>query len=205
MRSPALPSIRVTPRPGRTPSPGIFVPALALGAALCAAACGPSSWTNAYNGTASLESEQGPQPALANQSVEVMSCTPPTHADAYGQPAWTPPFAILRVGGQCAIEGTWSGATFLAETGGQCVLPIADEEVTIHVTDAVVRRTLYETRHGSYEDDSYVEVRIGGDRLPAKATTDHVLFAFKGAIVTSTDATEPCLEAYERRKAAGKS
>ncbi|HEX3770523.1 MAG TPA: hypothetical protein VHV30_06660 [Polyangiaceae bacterium] len=173
-----------------------------MSACLCTAACGPSSWTNAYTGTATIQTDWGSPPAFEKQSVEFMSCAPPVQDDADQPPSETPAFAVLTVGDQCEIDGAWSDDTFVAQTGGSCVLPFTDKNVTVRVTDAVVRRPVHHSRFGSHMDESSIEVSVGGDTLPAKGTPEHVLYAFKGTIGSSIEATEACLEAYERHKAA---
>jgi hypothetical protein len=196
--------IRVASCPARASRAGTIVPVLWLAACLCTGVgCGPTSWTTAYGGTASLEGSRGAPPALAHQSVAVMSCVPAAHSVAREWSELAEPFAILTVGDRCTIDGAWAAGTFLAETGGQCVLPFPDQEVAIRVTDAMARRPIVGGRHGSYEDSTYVEVQIAGDTTNARGPGEHVRYQFSGTIGNAVDASQPCLDALQRRKPSG--
>jgi hypothetical protein len=187
--------------PARTSTAGAIVPAFWLGACLCTSVgCGPTSWTIAYGGTASLEGSGGVTPALAHQSVSVMSCTPTAHSDPRAWSEVPEPFAILTVGDRCTIDGAWSAGTFLAETGGQCVVPFPDQEVAIQVTDAMARRPVVGGRYGLYADSTYIEVQIAGDTMNTRGPGEHVRYRFSGTIRNTVDASQPCLDALQRRK-----
>jgi hypothetical protein len=181
-----------------------MIPTFWLGACLCTSVgCGPTSWTIAYGGTGSLESSRGATPALAHQSVAVMSCTPALHSDPREWSEVPEPFAILTVGDRCTIDGAWAAGTFLAETGGPCVLPFPDHEVAIQVTDAMARLPVVGGRHGLYEDSTYIEVQIAGDTVNAQGPSEHVRYRFSGTIRDAVDASQPCLDALQRRKPSG--
>jgi hypothetical protein len=178
-----------------------MVPACWLGACLCTSVgCGPTSWTIAYGGTGSLEGSRVTTPTLAHQSVAVMSCAPALHSDARAWSEVPEPFAILTVGDRCTIDGAWAAGTFLAETGGQCVLPFPDQEVAIQVTDAMARLPVVGGRHGLYEDSTYIEVQIAGDTMNTGGPSEHVRYRFSGTIRDAVDANQPCLVALQRRK-----
>jgi hypothetical protein len=193
-------SIRVASCPARTSKAGAIVPVFWLGACLCTTlGCGPTSWTIAYGGTASLEGARGATPALAHQSVAVMSCTPDV-AHTRWWPEVAEPFAILTVGDRCTIDGAWAAGTFLAKTGDPCVLSFPDQEVAIRVTDAMARRQVVGARYGSYEDSTYIEVEIAGDTMNAPGPGEHVRYRFSGTIGNAVDARQPCLDALQRRR-----
>jgi hypothetical protein len=186
--------IRVASCPAHTSRAGAIVPAFWLGACLfTSVGCGSTSRTIAYGGTASLEGSKGANPALAHQSVAVMSCPGAAHSDANGWPEVPEPFAILTVGDRCTIDGAWRAGTFLAETGGQCVLPFPDQEVTIRVTDAMARGPA----------STYIEVQIAGDTMNAEGPGEHVRYRFSGTIRDAVDANQPCLDALQHRKPSG--
>ncbi len=157
------------------------------------------SWTIAYGGTASLEGSRGATPDLAHQSVAVMSCTFAAHPD----PREPVPFAVLTVGDRCTIDGAWSAGTFIAETGGQCVLPFPDQEVAIRVTDAMALLQVVGGRYGWSEDSTHIEAQIAGDTTNAQGPGEHVRYRFSGTIRNSVDASQPCLDALQRRKPSG--
>jgi hypothetical protein len=190
--------------PARTSTAGAIVPAFWLGVCLCGSVgCGPTEWTVTYGGTASLEGSRGATPALAHQSVAVISCTPSVHSEARALPELPAPFAILTVGDRCTIDGAWATGTFLAETGGQCILPFQDQEAAIRVTDAMARRPVVGGRYGVYEDSTYIEVQIAGDTMNAKGPSEHVRYRFSGTIAKAVDANQPCLDALQRRNPSG--
>jgi hypothetical protein len=132
-----------------------------------------------------------------------MSCTLAAHSDARAWSEVPEPFAVLTVGDRCTIDGAWAAGTFLAETGGLCVLPFPDQEVAIRVTDAMARRPVVGGRHGSYEDSTYIEVQIAGDTMNAQGPGEHVRYQFSGTIREAVDASQPCLDALQRRKPSG--
>jgi hypothetical protein len=131
-----------------------------------------------------------------------MSCIPSAHSDPRASEV-PEPFAILTVGDRCTIDGAWSAGTFLAETGGQCALPFPDQEVAIRVTDAMARRPVVGGRHGLYEDSTYIEVEIAGDTMSAQGPGEHVRYRFSGTSGNAVDASQPCLDALQRRKPPG--
>lgn len=108
-------------------------------------------------------------------------------------------FAILTVGDRCTIDGAWSAGTFLAETGGECVLPFPDQEVAIRVTDAMARLPVVGGRYGGSEDTTYIDVQIAGDTMNAQGPGEHVRYRFSGTIRNQVDASQPCLDALQRR------
>ncbi len=196
--------IRVASCPARTSRAEAIVPAFWLGACLCTSVgCvpTPTSWTIAYGGTASLDGAKGATQDLAHQSIAVMSCAPSLRSRAwYEAPE---PFAILTVGDRCTIDGAWATGTFLAKTGGQCVLSFRDREVALRVTDAMARRPVVGGRYGPYEDSTYIEVQIAGDTMHAQGPGEHVRYRFSGTIGNAVDASQPCLDALQRRKLSG--
>jgi hypothetical protein len=106
-------------------------------------------------------------------------------------------FASLRIGDECTIPGTWVRTTFIAETGGTCVLRTSGEARTIHVTDALARLATFGA-HGRFppepnEDPTYVEVQIGGDTLEGPEAGGHLVYRFVGALASEADAEQACV------------
>ena len=112
------------------------------------------------------------------------------------EPQW---FAVLALAADCTLRGRWDGPTFIAETGGQCILPFAGRRKRFTITDAVVRRTPLGYRpervlphlvdDNLVVDDSYVEVELGGELAVAAGPGQHVQFHFTGTLRDVTDAT----------------
>jgi hypothetical protein len=153
----------------------------------------PPSFTNTYGGIGSVEVAGRPPLALAHESVSITSCEVPRRSGGgYVM------FAVLAIGERCSLEGAWDRGTFRAKTGGECTLPIPGREITIHVTDVVVRRPMFGARFGPEADNSSVDVQIGGTAATDRSPSEYVAFRFSGSLEVTADATRTCTDRLAR-------